>query len=374
MSLINPLLQPISPENFVKDLGYDEILLYSSDITDTPDFTSSEVKHIVRVNDYNLMPKWDAGVETDVIAGQPDRPLFETGLVTIDGTLAMDLGATIYHTIEYPIAKFFEHLRNAFAGIRDVGTTVSPRDDLISDHPWFSLGSSYHGTFLRCLVNKFSFNMSGADDPIGLEWGIQATGYLPANAFTYQGLRSVSVDPKFKRTRRIVYGRDLSLETDTNTVVGHFGMPDAGTSPFSTGPNKPAISDYITEFSFDVDNRLQPRHTAHSHELTDHRARFIENMFPHAYTADGQRVISGSLSWWGNSTPLTFVQKITGPGSVQNQESIIINAKCFKIEIFDPVWSFSESAHRLGDMSRTGKFAAASDGVLILPQFDADYS
>lgn len=371
--MINPLLAPISPENFVRDLGLSEILLYSEDTSDSPDFSSSDIHNIIRVTNYNLMPKQKTEA-IPTIHGLPDKSLFETKMVEIDGSIELEFGTTIYNTLEYPIGRLFEHLRNSFSGLTNSGSIISPRDDLISLTPWFSLGSTYHGSFIQCLVNSLSINMSSAEDPIKLSLGIVSTQYNAQSAFTYQGLRTITSLPEFKRGRQVLHGHDLYIETDETGVTGHFGMPDASNSPFAKGPNKPSSPDYITKFSIEINNNLKPLYTAHSHELIDYRERYAENMFPHAYGYDGQRSISGSISWWGNSTPLTFCQKITGPSSVQGKKSIIVNVGAMKFEITDPIWNLPDAPHQLSIMERTANFSAVSDGLIIIPQYDADFA
>ncbi len=181
----------ITPEQFVAELGYSEILIYSDEFSDSPDFSSSTAKHIIRAKEYDLMPKQEANVDLDVIAGIPDRNVFFADKVGIEGTIKMDLAGNIYGGLEYPTARMFDHMRQAYAGIKDDGDLISPREDLLAEHPWFSLGSAYHGTFIRCLVNNFNLNINEGDQPVELEFGVVGTSFDPTSAFTYQGMQSL---------------------------------------------------------------------------------------------------------------------------------------------------------------------------------------
>jgi hypothetical protein len=365
----------ITPEQFVARLGYSELLLYSDSIDDSPSFASSTSNHIVRAKEYTLFPKQPAHVDVDVVAGIPDRNIFYSDKVSIDGNIKVDMASNIYNALEYTIARLFDHMRQTYAGIKDDGTLISPREDLLAEHPMFTLGSAYHGTFSQCLVNSFDINITNADDPVELDFGVVATKYNPANAFTYQGLQSVASTPSFlSHSRRLVYGRDCVITSGTNGVIGHFGVADAKNSVFSSGPNKPAGDiTYISAFNLKIENNLEPQYTMHSHEISDHRARFAANVFPHSYAQTSARKVTGSLEWFGNISPTTFLERLMGPASVQNRKDLIINCKCFKIELKEPVWHLSEKPVGLDMIKRTAEFSVASDGALVVPYYSTDY-
>jgi hypothetical protein len=88
--------------------------------------------------------------------------------------------------------------------------------------------------------------------------------------------------------------------------------------------------DTIISFSIEFSNKLEPQYTLHSEELADYRSRFEENIFPDCYGPTGQREITGTIEWFGNSNPLTFIEKLMGPGAIQKSGELSINCKFFK--------------------------------------------
>lgn len=364
----------ITPEQFVARLGYSELLLYSSDYSDIPDFTYSSSKNLIRAKDYSLFPRFEANSDENVIAGIPDRNLFIANSVKLEGDIKMSLAGYIHGQLEYPQAMFFEHMRTAWAGIKDNGDLISPLDEKLSSHPWFSLGSVYHGIFKQCMVNKFELAISGGAEPVDMNFGIVATNYSPESAFTIAGLESLTYSPEFlSHSRRVVYGRDCIITSGATDVIGHFGLPDANNSTFSKGLNKPGMSTLLTNFSISIENNLEPVYTSRSHEYLDHRKRFAENIFPSSYVMSSARRVSGQIEWYGNIDKYTFMEKLIGPGSIQNNESLIINCGPIGIEIKNLVWSLSEKPVGQDKVKRVARFMATTDSELVIPYYTADY-
>ena len=294
--------------------------------------------------------------------------------IKLEGDISVDLAATIYGSLEYPTAQMFEHMRSAWLGICSNGSLISPRDEWLSGHPWFSLGSTTHGTFVQCLINKLNISLSSGK-PADLSWGVVATKYLPKNVFIYQNMNTLMLFPQQEQERRLIYDRDFIIESKSGNVVGHFGLPDASNSLFSSGVNKPMMADdTITNFSIEFNNKLEAQYTLHSEELLNHRARFEENIFPDCYGLTGQREITGTIEWFGNSNPLTFIEKLMGPGAIQQAGELSINCKFFKLDLKELVWSLSRKDFNLTDkMTRKVNFSVASDGWLIIPHYDAGF-
>jgi len=370
-----------SSEQFVARLGYAELLLFSDDYFDNPDFLNMTPKNIIRAKEYDLMPKFEADMNEDIIIGLPERVLFGVKPVSLEGKISLDLAATIYGRIEFPIAMMFDKLRQAWVGWRETGIIMSPRNDIKGDtSPLFALGSATHGAFIQCLVDSLNINISKADDPIDMEFGIKSIGYDPSDEDTIQAwqdmIYNLSTGQRYLTdARRMILGKDCTITTGDSVVVGNFGMPSSSTSIFAGGPNKP--DDTITNvvsFTLSIENHLEATYTCHSHQETDAVARFQENIFPDSYAMSSPRTITGTLEWFGNVQPLTFLEKITGPTSAQNQYSLIIDTKLFKIELKEPVWSLSEKRIGLDLIKRTAKFTIASDGDIIVPGYSTNYS
>jgi hypothetical protein len=361
------------PEGWLAKPGYDELLLYYDDFSDNPVFSGIDAKNLIRAKTWSLMPQFDAHVDTDLINGMPDKNMFSVSPVKLEGDISVDLGVTVYGSLEYPTARMFEHMRTAWSGICTNGSLVSPRNEWLSGHPWFSLGSTTHGTFVQCLVDKFSLSLSSGK-PAEITWGVVATRYLPQNAFAYQNMDQLMLFPQQEQERRLIYDRDFTIESKAGGVVGHFGLQDASNSIFATGPNKPKMEDdTIINFSIEFNNKLEPQYTLHSTELLDHRKRFEENIFPDCYGPVGQREITGNIEWFGNSNPLTFIEKLMGPGAIQKAGELEINCKFFKLKLKELIWSLSRKEFNLTDkMTRKASFSVASDGWLAIPFYDAD--
>jgi len=365
----------ITPEQFVARLGYAELLLYSTDYSDDPDFTNVDIKNLIRAKDYNLFPKFESNTEEDLIAGIPDRNIFLTDKVKIDGQINIQLSTYNHNQLEYFIGCLYEHMRTAWAGVKSDGTLVSPLDDRLSSHPWFSLGSAYHGIFRQCMVDKFEISISKGNQPIDLSFGIVATDYDPASAFTMRGLESLTNSPEFlAKHRRVIYGRDCQILSGTTGVIGHFGLNDASNSVFAEGSAKPGTSTYITNFSISFENNLEPVYTMKSTNFNDYRSRFNENVFPSSYVPKSPRRVSGQIEWYGNVDAYTFYEKLTGPASIQNRESLIVDCGPLKIEIKNPVWSLSEKPVGIDEIKRVARFSAATDSELTIPYYESNYS
>lgn len=372
-----------SPEQFVARLGYAELLLFSDDYFDDPGFTDMTPKHIIRAKEYDLMPRFETNMEEDIIAGLPERVLFGVKPVTIDGKIRVDLAAYQYGRIEYPIAMMFDKLRQAWVGYRSNGTIMSPRNNLKGlTNPLFALGSATHGSFIQCLVDSWGINITNSDEPIEMEFGIKSINYDPTDDDTIQAWQDIiyddasTLEEKYRLYgRRLVMGKDCTISTGDNVVVGKFGMPDSSNSIFAGGPNKPGEDIVnVVSFSLSIENHLEPVYTMHSQEETDQVARFQENIFPDGYGMSSPRTITGSLEWFGNVQPRTFLERITGPTSAQNGYSLIIDTRLFKLELKEPVWSLSEKKIGLDLVKRTAKFSIASDGDIIVPGYTTNYS
>ena len=137
-------------------------------------------------------------VDTDLINGMPDKNMFSVSPVKLEGDISVDLGVTVYGSLEYPTARMFEHMRTAWSGICTNGSLVSPRNEWLSGHPWFSLGSTTHGTFVQCLVDNLAFPClpKACGDYLGSSCNeifatkcIRISKYGPINAFSATGTR-----------------------------------------------------------------------------------------------------------------------------------------------------------------------------------------
>jgi len=369
-----------SPEQFVARLGYAELLLFSDDFFDDPEFTGMTPKNIIRAKGYDLMPRFEADMDEDIIIGLPERVLFGVKPVRLDGKILIDFAGTPYGRLEYPTAMLFDKLRQAWVGYRDNGDIMSPRDDLKGVNcPLFALGSATHGSFIQCLVDSFNISITNSDEPIEAEFGIKSINYDPTDDDTIQSWQSLIYDiteEKYRlHARRLIMGKDCTITTGDSAVVGTFGMPASSNSIFAGGPNKPdsTISNVVS-FSLSIENHMEPVYTMRSHEEDDQVARFQENIFPDSYGMSAPRIVTGSLEWFGNVQPLTSLERITGPTSVQNEDSLIIDMRHFRIELKEPVWSLSEKRIGLDLVKRTAKFTIASDGDIIVPGYTTNYS
>jgi len=369
-----------SPEQFVARLGYAELLLFSDDFFDDPEFTSMTPKNIIRAKEYDLMPRFESDMDEDIIIGLPERVLFGVKPVRLDGKILIDFAATPYGRLEYPTAMLFDKLRQAWVGYRDNGDIMSPRNDLKGTTcPLFALGSATHGSFIQCLVDSFNISITNSDEPIEAEFGIKSINYDPTDDDTIQAWQSLIYDiteEKYRlHARRLIMGKDCTITAGDSVVVGTFGMPDSSNSIFAGGPNKPdSTITNVVSFSLSIENHMEPVYTMRSHEEDDQVARFQENIFPDSYGMSAPRTVTGSLEWFGNVQPLTFLERITGPTSVQNKDSLIIDMRHFRIELKEPVWSLSEKRIGLDLVKRTAKFTIASDGDIIVPGYTTNYS
>ena len=363
----------ITPEQFVARLGSAELLLYSADFADTPNFANSTIKNVIRASEYSLAPKFDANSEENIIAGIPDRNMFTVDKVKLEGDIKFPLSAYISGQLDYTTSMLFEHLRCGWSGYDSLGNLISPLTSRLSGHPCFSLGSAYHGIFNQCLVNKFELSVSNGRE-VELTFGIVATGYSPQSAFTIQGLESISTLPDFLgTTKRFIYAWDCMLIRGAGDVIGNFAMQDASDSTFSSGMNKPAMPTLLNNFSISFENNLEPVYTMHS-QSDDPVTRFSENVFPASYVMSAPRRITGQIEWFGNVDGKTFIEKLTGPGSIQGNETLKLNLGPFDIEIKYPVWSLSEKTVGMDKVKRIARFSAVTDSDLIIPYYDSQYN
>jgi hypothetical protein len=379
----------ITPEQFIANCGYSDILLYSERIDEEEDlvdiFDGAKFQDIIRAKENTLVPKQKAHSDIEVINSVPDKTIFFTDKVQIDGNIKIDLAATMENALEYPVARMFDHMRNSWIGLRiDENASpptivpISPREDFISALPVFSLASYNNGAFIQCMIDKFELNVSKADQPIELNFGM-CSSYFDISQFQdiknviYRDILTNDPENTIYHTRRIVYGKNCSIRSTNTGVSGNFGLPDAKRSIFAKGPNKPADFSHIVNFTFSIENKLEPIYTMKSHEIEDPRKRFEENTFPHSYASNALRQVTGTIEWLGNADPLTFIERIVGPGTVQNRKTIIIDCECFQIEILNPVWSLSEKKIDMGNVTRIARFTATTDGTLLIPQYATNY-
>jgi hypothetical protein len=217
-------------------------------------------------------------------------------------------------------------------------------------------------------------SISGGGDPVQLDFKIVSTNYSPESVFSIQNLNNIISSPEFMyNTRILTYGKNCSVTNGDSQVVGHFGLPDASNSTFASGINKPGSPTLLTNFSISIENNLKPVYTTKSNEYEDYRKRFSENIYPSGYFMSSARRVTGSLEWFGNVDGQTFIEKITGPASIQNKESLYINCGSFIIEIKEPVWSVSEKQVNLDKVKRVARFSGATDGDLIVQCYSASY-
>ena len=237
--------------------------------------------------------------------------------------------------------------------------------------PFFALGSTYHGIFNGCLVDSVTFSASQGTDPIKVSFNIVALQIKQESAFDIKALQSQIIQPsQMMAVRRIWYGRNFQMIPTSKTVSGNFGMPDANSSIFATGVNMPGNIDKINKIEISIQNGLEAIHTTKSHNIANHRARLEENLFPAGYTMRGNRTISGTIEWFGSANPITFMERILGPGSVQNRSSFDINMGAMTISVNNPTWDLSEKSIEPHEHPvRRANFTALSDGGLIVPQY-----
>jgi|GEM_PF-5813269 len=358
-------------EQYMAQHGYIEVLLYNSAITDAPDFSASTSNHIIRARDFTITPRYSINGGQDTIFGQIDHNIFLVDNGEIKGEIGFDLATTFDGAIEHPNAMMYQNLRNAWIGVKDNGNIISPKEEYAGGHPWFSLGSTYHGAFSRCLVDKMTIEATQSDQPIKIKYDIVSLRMAPTIITQIKQLRSsILASDVLGRYRQIVYGRNCLIVPREDTVYGDFGMPDAKSSIFSQGINSPGDIDTVASVRFEISNNLKPVYTMQSRQILDRRKRFEENLFPSGYGMDAQRTIKGTIDWYGSANPVTFIERILGPGSVQNRKGFDISTGVFKISVKNPVWDVSEKSVQPEEkLIRRASFTSMSDGEPIVPHY-----